>query len=143
MKDIKILTIGKEKIDCQEYTKRMRWKIELLQFPHAKKSSAEEQKREESKQMLTKVQPKAYLIALHEHGKQLSSIEFAAAIREKPSVTFAIGGAYGHGDEILQRADLQLSLSKMTFTHIHAGIILTEQIYRAYTIINNQPYHKN
>ena len=80
-------------------------------------------------------------------GKSFSSEEFAQKIKDISSdgineLVFVIGGANGLSDEVSKRADLKLSFSKMTFTHQMSRIILTEQLYRAFKIINNENYHR-
>ena len=83
---------------------------------------------------------------LDEKGKQFSSVEFADFIQQKDNqaikkIIFLIGGAYGFDDKIYERANAQLSLSKMTYSHQLIRLIFMEQLYRAYTIIHGFPYH--
>ena len=81
-------------------------------------------------------------ILLEEHGKNFSSTEFADFMNKcGASVSFVIGGAYGVPDTLKDKAQAKISLSKMTFTHEMARLILLEQIYRAFTIINKRGYH--
>jgi len=88
-----------------------------------------------------------YAVALDKSGKQLSSRQFAAFMQQRMTqrtrnLAFIIGGAYGLAPSVLQRADFVLSLSKMTFLHEMSKVLLLEQIYRAFTILNGEPYHK-
>ncbi len=84
-----------------------------------------------------------FFIALDGTGKALSSEGLAEEIRSiNKNIVFALGGSLGFHENALKRADMVLSLSKMTFTHSMARVILLEQIYRSYKIINKEPYHK-
>ncbi len=101
----------------------------------------------EGKRILQKVGASDYVAALCIEGKLLSSEELAqtldsAAIAGKSTVDFIIGGSYGLSKEVKQRADLRLSMSRMTFPHQMARVILSEQIYRAFEISSNGKYHK-
>lgn len=90
----------------------------------------------------------AFLITLEIEGKQLSSEQFASKLREIETdgyyneILFLIGGAYGLDEKVRQKSNFKFSLSKLTFLHQEAVLILMEQIYRAYKILNNEPYHK-
>ena len=93
------------------------------------------------------VPPDAYLVALCVEGRQRSSEELAALLRErensgKPRLCFVIGGSYGMSERVKARADLKLSMSKMTFPHHLARVMLAEQIYRAFKINEGSRYHK-
>ena len=90
----------------------------------------------------------AFLITLEIEGKQLSSEQFAQKIREIETdgyyneILFLIGGAYGLDEIVRQKSNFKFSMSKLTFLHQEAVLILMEQIYRAHKILNNEPYHK-
>ncbi|MBO4214433.1 MAG: 23S rRNA (pseudouridine(1915)-N(3))-methyltransferase RlmH [Lachnospiraceae bacterium] len=104
-------------------------------------------KEKEGKRILEKINPTSYVIALVINGKMYSSENFAKKIGElmnegKSHITFVIGGSLGLCDEIIDKADMKLSFSQMTFPHQLMRVILSEQIYRAYRILNNEPYHK-
>ena len=90
--------------------------------------------------------PKDYLITLEIDGKELTSIEFSEKINqiliENSNITFVIGGSYGLSSEIKNKANFHLSFSKMTFPHQLFRVMLLEQIYRSYKILNNESYHK-
>ena len=83
-----------------------------------------------------------FSIALDPSGEELDSFEFANLLKESPKINFFIGGAYGFEREFLKKCDKTISLSRLTFSHKIAKIVILEQIYRAYTIINSHPYHK-
>lgn len=90
----------------------------------------------------------AYIITLEIEGKSLSSEQFASKLKEIETdgyyneILFLIGGAYGLEDNVRQKSNFKFSMSKLTFLHQEAVLILIEQIYRAYKILNNEPYHK-
>ena len=101
----------------------------------------------ECRRMLEKLGPSEYVVALDPNGKQLSSEKFAEMLKGlmvngKSRITFLIGGSYGLTDDIRKRADRVISFSEMTFSHQIFRIMLLEQIYRAFKIINGEPYHK-
>lgn len=101
----------------------------------------------EGKRILQKVAASDYVIAMCIEGKLMSSEELAetvsnASVSGKSTVDFIIGGSYGLSGEVKARADLRLSMSRMTFPHQMARMILSEQIYRAFEIVNNGKYHK-
>ena len=101
----------------------------------------------EGKRILQKIGTSDYVAAMCIEGKLLSSEELSetldkAALSGKSTVDFIIGGSYGLSDEVKRRADLRLSMSKMTFPHQLARVILSEQIYRAFEISTNGKYHK-
>lgn len=92
-----------------------------------------------------KIAPNDFFIALDFSGKQFTSEEFAEQLRQWHGIknpVFALGGSLGFHKDALKRADMRISLSKMTFTHSMARVILLEQIYRGFRIINGEPYHK-
>lgn len=101
----------------------------------------------EGKRLLAKIAPSDFVAAMCIEGKQPSSEELSqtldnAALRGKSTVVFVIGGSYGLSGEVKSRADLRLSMSRMTFPHTLARVILTEQIYRAFEISSGGKYHK-
>lgn len=96
---------------------------------------------------MKQIREQDYVIALALDGKMLDSVELSEKISHlgvegKSSIAFVIGGSLGLGEEVLRRADYKLSFSKMTFPHQLMQMILLEQIYRSYRIMNNEPYHK-
>lgn len=101
----------------------------------------------EGKRIMQKIQAADFVAAMCIEGKMLSSEELsekleAVALSGKSTVDFVIGGSYGLSDDVKRRADLKLSMSKMTFPHTMARMILCEQIYRAFEISTNGKYHK-
>ncbi|MBK7995553.1 MAG: 23S rRNA (pseudouridine(1915)-N(3))-methyltransferase RlmH [Blastocatellia bacterium] len=101
----------------------------------------------ETKQILNALNKESYKIILDDKGQSFTSINFARFIEKHQTLStkelaFIIGGHFGLSDEVKQKSDLIMSLSSLTFTHDMARLILVEQLYRAYTIINNHPYQK-
>ena len=130
-----------------EYAGRIRRyaPLELSEARDEKGAEAEEMRRRECERIEKMIPPGATLVLLDERGEQMDSPGLAAYIgKQRDSGTgemvFAIGGAYGFSEEFRKRGRL-LALSKMTFTHQMVRVFLLEQIYRAFTILNNEPYH--
>ncbi len=101
----------------------------------------------EGRRLLAHVDARDYCVVLTERGRRFSSVEFARFVEEKllrsgKKIAFVVGGAEGVSPGVHARADVELSLSPMTFPHRLARLVLLEQIYRAFTIIRNEPYHK-
>ncbi len=157
---ITILAVGKikEKFYTEavnEYMKRLSryCKLEILQVideKTAENSSAVEMeivKEKEAERLLKKIPESAYVIALEIHGKELDSPALAEKINALgisgiSHIVFVIGGSLGLHKSVSARADYSLSFSKMTFPHQLMRVILLEQLYRSYRIINGEPYHK-
>ena len=104
------------------------------------------QKKYEAAQILSKIKNQDHVILLDEKGKEYSSVQFANRIEKiqvqsAGDIVFVIGGAHGFDTAVYNRANELLSLSKMTFTHQMVRLIFIEQLYRAFTIINNENYH--
>ena len=150
---MKIICVGKlkEKYLIEaflEYTKRLSkyTKIEIIEVKD--EGLVEEQKAIELEKAKIEnfLTDKDYIITLEIEGKELTSPEFAKKLDqiliENSNIVFVIGGSYGLSDDIKKRAKLHLSFSKMTFPHQLFRIMLVEQLYRAYKIINNEKYHK-
>ncbi len=138
-----------------EYVKRCgRWcRLTVLELPESrlqKSASAGDIARaiaEEGDAMLAKLPTKAYVVGLFVEGRQMSSEQLAqtidaAMISGKSDIVFLVGGSHGMSMEVENACDLSLSFSKMTFPHQLARVMLCEQIYRAFTIIGGQEYHK-
>lgn len=158
--NIDIIVVGsiKEKYytdAIKEYQKRLRpyANVEIIEVDEYKiPNNASDQEikigmDKEMESILSKVKDKAYLISLAIEGKQISSEDFADKIMDLqvngyPDVAFIIGGSYGMSEEIKRKSDMKLSFSKMTYPHQLMRVILLEQIYRAFRIIRNEPYHK-
>lgn len=153
---IKVLVIGKTddknlQLLIDQYEKRLRHyvKFEMEIIPDLKKAknlSEKIQKEKEGELLLKKIGPLDQLWLLDEKGKTFSSLEFSSFVQKKMNsgikqIIFAVGGPYGFSDEVYQKAVGKISLSKMTFSHQMIRLFLTEQIYRAFTILKNEPYH--
>ena len=119
--------------------------IVIPELKNTKNMTEEQQKVREGELILQKIQPSDTVVLLDEHGKEFRSIEFADWLQKKQNtarrLVFVIGGPYGFSESINKRADEQLSLSKMTFSHQMVRLLFVEQIYRACTIIKGEPYH--
>ncbi|WP_285768071.1 23S rRNA (pseudouridine(1915)-N(3))-methyltransferase RlmH [Peribacillus sp. SI8-4] len=157
---ITIMTVGKlkEKYLKQgiaEYAKRLSAyaTIELVEVPDEKApenlSAADMEivKQREGERILAKISQDTYVITLEIGGKQLTSEQLATHIDQlatygKSKIAFVIGGSLGLGTEVIARSDYALSFSKMTFPHQLMKLVLLEQIYRAFRINRNEPYHK-
>ena len=118
----------------------------IPELKNTKSLSAEQQKEKEGELILKALQPGDVVVLLDEHGREFRSIEFADWVERKmhtvnKRLVFIIGGPYGFSEEVYRRANSKLSLSKMTFSHQIVRAIFAEQIYRAFTILNNEPYH--
>lgn len=100
----------------------------------------------EGEKVLQKLTPQDYLILLDEGGKEFSSVQFSQYIEKElnksyKKLIFLVGGSFGFSLELQQRANFKISLSKMTFSHQMVRLFFLEQIYRGFTILNNEPYH--
>lgn len=127
------------------------WNFELIEIPDAKNTknlSPDLLKKEESKLFFQQIENNDWIVLLDEKGKEFTSRSFSEKIdfwlgSSTKRVCFLIGGAYGFSEEIYQRANEKISLSKMTFTHQMIRLFFTEQLYRAATIIQGKPYHND
>lgn len=153
---IKLIAIGKtdhpaiQKL-IEEYSTRLgfyiRFELELIpDLKNTKSLSELIQKEKEGELILKKVQTSDELILLDERGKTFSSIEFSEFLQKKMNsglkqLVLVIGGPYGFPDAVYSRANGKISLSKMTFSHQMIRPFLIEQLYRAFTILRNEPYH--
>lgn len=121
----------------------------ITTLPDAKNTrsmSEAQQKRCEGEAILRQLQTSDYVVLMDERGKEYTSEEWAAWMQKRMAsgckrLVFVIGGPYGFAEEVYERADGKVSLSKMTFSHQIVRAIFAEQLYRAMTIINNEPYH--
>ncbi|MFB6466466.1 23S rRNA (pseudouridine(1915)-N(3))-methyltransferase RlmH [Cytobacillus sp. Hz8] len=157
---IQIVSVGKIKekyikLGIAEFEKRLRpyCKLTLDEVSDEQASEQLSDKelnhviQKEGERILSKIKPNQYVIALAINGESWSSEQLAnemerLGIHGKSQISFVIGGSNGLSDEVLKRADQKLSFSKMTFPHQLMKLILLEQIYRAYKIQKNEPYHK-
>ena len=153
---IKVLLIGKTddknlQLLIDKYQKRLghyiRFELEIIpDIKNAKNLSEKDQKEKEGALLLKKVGASDQLWLLDEKGQEFRSLEFSKFIQGKMNAgikqfILVIGGPYGFSDEVYRRAMGKLSLSKMTFSHQMIRLFLVEQIYRAVTILKNEPYH--
>ena len=157
---VTILCVGKIKEKfyrdaIAEYEKRLSryCKLEIVEVadektPDNASESVELQiKEKEAERMEKYIKDGAYVIALAIEGKQLDSVELSGKVEQLGTsgvshIIFVIGGSLGLSEKILKRADFKLSFSKMTFPHQLMRVVLLEQIYRSYRIMNHEPYHK-
>jgi len=120
--------------------------ITLPEVKNARKMTVQEQKMKEGKKILTLISNDDYVILLDEKGKELRTVEFAGWLRNifmlpKKRILFVIGGSWGFSEEVYVRADIRISLSRMTFPHQLVRLLFLEQLYRVFTIIKGEPYH--
>ena len=119
--------------------------VEIKSEASPKFSEAQIRERE-SGQIMAQVAPATFLFVLDERGKLLDSVKFAETVgrlmAQSQDMAFAIGGAFGHHENLRRRANMVFGLSPLTFPHELARVIIYEQIYRAMTILKNEPYHK-
>ena len=113
---------------------------------HTRNLTEARQKQAEGRNILAFLESGDHVVLLDEHGKMMRSVEFARYLERKMAtvqrrLVFVVGGPYGFSPEVYARADGQLSLSPMTFSHEMIRLIFTEQLYRAMTILRNEPYH--
>tara|TARA_B100000674_G_C37807134_1_gene899333 strand:- start:324 stop:794 length:471 start_codon:yes stop_codon:yes gene_type:complete len=134
-----------------EYKNRLKryCQFEYIEFPAAKigkNASEKETKNKEEKAVLEKLQKSDFLVLMDEKGQEQTSEKFASFLsnhqmRGTKNLIFLIGGAYGFSTSVYERANTQIALSKMTFTHQMVRLIFTEQLYRAFTITKGEKYH--
>jgi 23S rRNA (pseudouridine1915-N3)-methyltransferase len=154
--NIKILMIGKTdnsimKTIVDDYSKRLSMYINfsfevINDIKNAKNLTEIQQKEKEGELILTKLKPSDHLILLDENGENFSSIGFSEFIQKKmnsgiKTLVLVIGGPYGFSESVYKKANGKIALSKMTFSHQMIRMIIVEQLYRAFTILNNEPYH--
>ena len=158
---IKIIGVGKikEKFYSEaiaEYQKRMTAynKVEIVEVADEKapetlsEKEIDQVKTAEGERILSKIKDDAFVVTLEINGKALDSIKFAKLIQDEMldgfgrDMVFVIGGSNGLGANVLKRSNYRISFGKMTYPHQLMRVILMEQIYRAYRIINKEPYHK-
>ncbi len=133
------------------YVKRLRnyavFDTETINVPKAvRQRSIKEQKTEEARLILGRILPEDYLVLLDERGKHLDSPGFSQFIAQRQNastkrVVFLIGGPFGFDQQVYQRANFELSFSKMTFSHQMIRLFFAEQLYRAFSILRGEKYH--
>lgn len=152
---LRVLSVGRDRSGLfqpavDEYAGRLKHytKLELVELPESsgKKLPPGRAKANEAEAILGRLAPGEGLVALDEHGKNFGSVELAQylgkALNQSKDLAFVIGGDEGLDDTVLARAELKLSLGKMTLPHRLARVVLIEQLYRAFTILRGEPYHR-
>ena len=153
---IKLLAIGKTddknlQTLIENYQKRLKhyigFNLEVIpDIKNVKNLSEQQQKEKEGELILKKLAPTDELLLLDEKGKEFRSIDFSKFLQKKMNsgikqLVLVIGGPYGFSEAVYKKATGKISLSKMTFSHQMIRLFVVEQIYRAYTILKNEPYH--
>lgn len=150
---IKIICVGKIKEKywkdaILEYQKRLGkyTKLEIIEVSDSSDSEISKILEQEKEKIEKYIQEKDYVVTLEIEGKMLSSIELSETVdhlqQHYSNITFIIGGSYGLDDSIKHRSNMALSFSKMTFPHQLFRVLLLEQLYRSYRILNHESYHK-
>ena len=154
--NIKLVLTGKTNMDFvsdgfTEYEKRLkhyiRFEVSVIpELKNTKSLSVSEQKEKEADMQLKVLDKCDYIVLLDDKGKEFTSMAFAEFLNRRmnagtKTLAFVIGGPYGFSERIYRIANEQLSLSRMTFSHPIVRVLFAEQLYRAFTIINNEPYH--
>ena len=154
--NIDLLVVGKTDSDeiqslVATYLKRLNFytRVTLVTLPDLKNTrniSAESQKRQEGELLMRQFADGDYVVLLDEKGAEMRSVEFSMWLQKRMNsgvrrLCFVIGGPYGFSKTVYDRADESISLSRMTFSHQIIRAIFAEQLYRAFTIIRNEPYH--
>jgi len=134
-----------------DYQKRLKHYInfeivEILNIKNVKNFSEKQLIRKEGEMILKQINTSDYLVLLDDQGNDFSSPSFAEKLQQwmisgKKRLVFVVGGAYGFSQEVYNRGNEKLSLSRMTFSHQMVRLFFVEQLYRGYTILNNEPYH--
>ncbi|TWF42503.1 23S rRNA (pseudouridine1915-N3)-methyltransferase [Chitinophaga polysaccharea] len=153
---IQLWSIGKEhdpyiRDGMTVFQKRLQHYVdfEVKLIPTVKQAaslSIPELKKQEAKLIMDLLQPTDFLLALDEKGKMMTTVQFADFLQQRTNAStrqliILIGGAFGIDETLLQRAQLKMSLSPLTFPHQLVRLIFTEQLYRAYTVLNREKYH--
>jgi len=153
---VTLLVIGKTDTKyfeeaINEYKSRLAhyipFELEIIpDIKNTKNLNFEQQKQKEGEQIIKYLQPSDHIVLLDEKGKQYTSTEFATYFEKKTHTVnkrliFIVGGPYGFSKDIYSRANEKISVSKMTFSHQMIRLIFIEQLYRAMTILHNEPYH--
>lgn len=151
--NIELIVVGKTDSGdvnrlVEMYAKRLSFytKFSITVIPDVKSSKNSSLAEGEGEMIMKRFSPSDYVVLLDEKGKEFRSLEYADWLQKRMAsglkkLCFVIGGAFGFSDKIYERANDKISLSKMTFSHQIVRAIFAEQLYRAFTIINNEPYH--
>jgi 23S rRNA (pseudouridine1915-N3)-methyltransferase len=153
---IQLLLVGKTTQDfvergvtefCGRLKHYLPFEIQVIpDIKNTKNLSFEQQKEKEGELILKSIQPGDYVVLLDEHGKEFTSLNFAEYLERKTHtvpkcLVFIIGGPYGFSQKVQDIASEKIALSQMTFSHQLIRLIFVEQLYRAMTILHNEPYH--
>ena len=153
---IELIVIGKTDADWvkqgfEVYQKRLSYYISfnttiIPDLKNRKNLAIDQQKDQEGILILKQLQTSDFVILLDENGKQFDSVQFSDLLQKKMNsgikrLVFVIGGPYGFSSELYQKSNQKISLSKMTFSHQMVRPFFVEQLYRAFSILNNEPYH--
>ena len=154
--EIKLIVVGKTKNHelinlISNYVKRINFfnKFQIIEVNSikTKKNNENEIKKIEGENILKKIKNNNLLFLLDEKGENYNSRKFAdflkTKLKESKTIIFVIGGAFGFSKEVYAKSNGLISLSKMTFSHQIIRLFFTEQLYRAFTILNNHPYHND
>lgn len=154
--NVELIVVGKTDMKEVEalvamYSKRLNHYVRfaittIADVRNTRKMSVAEQRRMEGEAILRQLTDSDHVALLDEHGAELRSVEFADLMQRRMAsgirrLVFVIGGPYGFSEAVYARANSKLSLSKMTFSHQIVRALFVEQLYRAFTILKNEPYH--
>ncbi len=153
---IRVIAVGSRtpswvRENCTDYATRLRGrlKVELVELSAGVRGGEKNPRRAlraEAARLLAQLTPKEFVVALDEHGEQLATREFAAWLSARQDsgrdLAFLIGGADGLDEAVLERAHFKLSLSRLTLPHALARVLLMEQLYRAKSLLDHHPYHR-
>lgn len=152
---VRVVIVGKNKSEAttilmEHFIKRISryctFQLEVVPESRTEGKSKEQIIARESELIGSKLRKGEFFILLDVEGRSMSSVEFSKkmedlALRGISNLVFVIGGAYGVSRELVQQADIRLSMSKMTMSHQLVRVVFLEQLYRAFTILRNEPYH--
>ena len=153
---ITLAVIGKTEVGfvrqgIEEYVKRLQHYVAVnIQYigdvRNTRNMSKAQQKSAEGKALLSTLDNSDYVVLLDEHGTERGSMEYSQWLQRRMAsgckrLVFVVGGPYGFSNEVYDRANEKISLSKMTFPHELVRLIFVEQLYRAFTILHHEPYH--
>jgi 23S rRNA (pseudouridine1915-N3)-methyltransferase len=151
---LRLVAVGKDRSGLyapavEEYAKRLAryTRFELVEVPEARRHAGTPRARdEEGEALLARLDPRERVVLLDERGAEPTSVELARKLGRwlegGKDVALVIGGSDGHGEALRARADETLALSRLTLAHRLARLVLVEQLYRAFTILRGEPYHK-
>ena len=153
---ITLAVVGKTEVGfvrqgIEEYVKRLRHYVQfdikyIGDIKGTRNLSEEQQKSAEGRSLLTALDTSDHVVLLDEHGTERTSMDFSEWLQRRMAsgckrLVFVVGGPYGFSQEVYDRANEKISLSKMTFTHELVRLVFVEQLYRAFTILRHEPYH--